>query len=280
MNYEIAELTREEQALINEVISAEFGLYFPDGKRQILASRLEPRLRELRLKRFLDYYLRLQYSLSTEREHLVRLLTNNETYFFREKSQFEALFGPELENLIATSLIPGQLRFLSAGCSSGEEPHTLNVYLKENRFRLARTRVVVDAFDLDTDRLTMARRGEYHLRSLRALEEDRYSRYFRTEDSKVFQLRDLYREGVRFRDGNILDPNSFVGPGYYDVVFCRNVLIYFSEIALRRAIENFARSLRPGGLLFLGHSESIIGMSAQLQTVRLGNCIAYRRVVP
>lgn len=278
MRYDIAELTREEQALINEVISAEFGLYFPEGKAQILASRLEPRLRELRLKRFLDYYLKLQYSLHLEREHLVRLLTNNETYFFREKAQFEALFGPAIAELVAGCIIPGKLRILSSGCSSGEEPHTINIYARENRFQLPKVQVSVDAFDLDEERLAIARSAEYPQRSLRAMEADRIGRYFRTEDEKAFLLKEPYREGVRFRSGNIMDPAAFIGPGYYDVIFCRNVMIYFSEPAVRRAIDNFANALRPGGLLFLGHSESIIGMSPRLKTVRLGNCIAYRRV--
>lgn len=277
MRHEIAPMTREEQALLNEVITREFGLHFPDSKRQILEGRLESRLRALRLKRFLDYYLKLQYDLVTEREQLVRLLTNNETYFFREKAQFEALFGPGADTLKDSLVVAGQLRILSAGCSSGEEPYTLNIYAKQNRFRLGAVETHIDAFDIDGERLHMAATGAYTQRSLRVVDEEAQQRYFRHHGGDHFELKTLFRDGVTFRPGNIIDPATFGPPGGYDVVFCRNVLIYFSEDALRRAIDNFARALRPGGLLFLGHSESIIGMTPKLETLRLGNCITYRR---
>jgi chemotaxis protein methyltransferase CheR len=270
-------MTREEQALLNEVITREFGLFFPDTKRQILEGRLAPRLRTLRLKRFTDYYLKLQYDLKAERHELVRLLTNNETYFFREKAQFEALFGPGADELRGTSARPTQMRILSAGCSSGEEPYTLNIYAKQNRFHLGTMEASIDAFDIDPERLALASEGHYTYRSLRVMDEEGKQRYFRQHSEDRFELKTLFRSGVTFRPGNIVDPSTFANPGGYDVVFCRNVLIYFSEAALHRAINNFAQALRPGGLLFLGHSESIIGMTPKFETLRLGNCITYRR---
>ena len=270
-------LNREEHALFNEILVREFGLHFPESKRQILQTRLEPRLRELRLRRFLDYYLKLQYDLSGERDALIRRVTNNETYFFREKAQFEALFGAGLEMLRETATEPNRLRLLSAGCSSGEEPYTLGIYALENRFLLGSMAVEVDAFDLDRECLDTARQGIYGRRSLRATEPEKARRYFREVGPGQVSIKPPFRAGVRFRPGNIIDPFAFGGTGKYDAIFCRNVLIYFSESALHRAIENFARGLRPGGLLFLGHSESIIGLSPLLETVRLDACIAYRR---
>jgi chemotaxis protein methyltransferase CheR len=270
-------MTREELALLNEIITREFGLFFPESKRQILEGRLDSRLRFLRMKRFFDYYLKLQYDLPSERDSLVRLLTNNETYFFREKAQFEALFGPGADSLKDSLLVKGELRILSAGCSSGEEPYTLNIYAKQNRFRLGSVQARIDAFDIDPERLEMARSAAYTQRSLRVVDDEVKARYFRQHGKDHFELKSLFRDGVTFRPGNIVDPGTFGSPGSYDVVFCRNVLIYFSEGALRRAIDNFAQALRPGGLLFLGHSESIIGMTPKLETVRLGNCITYKR---
>ena len=276
---EIASLTREEHALFNELLSREFGLYFPESKRQILQTRLEPRLRELRLRRFFDYYLRLQMNLKAELDCLVRRVTNHETYFFREKTQFDALFGGGLAQLVPGAVLPGRLRLLSAGCSTGEEPYSLNLYAFENRFHLRGAQVVVEALDLDGSCLDLAREGVYAARSLRATSDERAQRYFRKTKEGRFRLKALFQEGVTFRVGNIVDCASFAGLRY-DAIFCRNVLIYFSERALRRAIENFARALRPGGLLFLGHSESIIGMCQQLETIRLDHCIAYRKVGP
>jgi chemotaxis protein methyltransferase CheR len=274
----LPQLTKEEQELLNEVISEQFGLWFPEHKHSILAARLAPRLRALHLKRFLDYYLHLQCDLNGEREHLARIVTNNETYFFRETRQFDALFGSTLQELLQTSFVPKTLRCLSAGCSSGEEPYTLNVYAHENRHKLAGAGVEIHAFDIDRDRLELAHRAEYGPSSLRALTDDRAHCYFSQPEAGRFLLRPTYQRGVRFAEGNIIQRRSFQQSLPYDVVFCRNVLIYFSEAALHQAIDNFAAVLRPGGLLFLGHAESIIGVSRFFETVRLETCIAYRRV--
>jgi chemotaxis methyl-accepting protein methylase len=134
----------------------------------------------------------------------------------------------------------------------------------------------IDAVDLDSERLEQARLAMYRPGSLRTLDEAQINRLFVCHDDENFELKSPFRTGVHFAPGNILDPSTFaVQP--YDAVFCRNVLIYFTEGALKRAIDNFARVVRRGGLLFLGHSESIIGLTKKFQAERLGNCIAYRR---
>ena len=126
----------------------------------------------------------------------------------------------------------------------------------------------------------MARAAEYGPNSLRALTEEQIAGYFRLEPSGRYRLRLPYREGVEIAHGNLLDPRSYRCPPLYDAIFCRNVLIYFSEAALHRAIDSFAQALAPGGLLFLGHSESIIGLSPHFTTVRFRRCLGYRRVGP
>ena len=222
----IAPLTPEELALFNEFLSSRFGLVFPEHKREILASRLAPRLRVHHVHRYIDYYLLLQYDLERELDPLTRAVTNNESYFFREKAQLESLQGERVAELLAGGT-PGELRILSAGCSSGEEPYSINAQVRGSALGLL-----------------------------------------------------AYRRGVRFASGNIIDPRICAGAVRYDVIFCRNVLIYFSELALKTAIDNFTRLLRLGGLLFLGHSESIIGLTPAFQVERLDQCIAYRRVEP
>src|SRR5690606_29636075 len=117
----------------------------------------------------------------------------------------------------------------------------------------------IRAFDLDNARLEAARHGVYGASALRAVAPEVRGTYFRELGSGRFELRAPLRQGVQLSHGNILDPGCFEPAGSFDALFCRNVLIYFSERAFRRAIANFARALRPGGLLFLGHSESIIG---------------------
>ena len=268
-------MTAEEHRLLDEFVSDLFGLHFPDRKRDILASRLEPRLQALHLHRFTDYYLMLQYDAQEEIQHLAELISNNETYFFRETRQFEALFDEGVD-LLKASTNGNALRFLCAGCSSGEEPYTLSIYASNHGVKLLGRDVSVAGFDIDHSRLDAARTASYNKRSLRAASEDQIRDYF-SRNADQYELLPRYRKPVRFSHGNILDLATYPSIGY-DAVFCRNVLIYFSESALHRAIENFAAVLRPGGLLFLGHSESIIGLSSSFETVRLNRCIAYKRV--
>ncbi len=272
-----ASLTLEELALFNELFSSNFGLYFPEHKLEILESRLLPRLRANGVHRFIDYYLLLQYDLARELDPLTRAITNNESYFFRETAQFEALNGDKLDELCQSGPRPGKLRLLSAGCSSGEEPYTLNIFTRGFPVALRPGVLEIDGIDIDSERLGMARRALYRPTSLRALTAEQTTRYFARRGAEGFELRPAYRRGVRFLRGNILGGGSSSTFDSYDIVFCRNVLIYFSEPALKAAIENFARIVRPGGMLFLGHSESIIGLTTAFQAERFGPCIAYRR---
>ncbi|MEM9593477.1 MAG: protein-glutamate O-methyltransferase CheR [Acidobacteriota bacterium] len=268
----------EELALFNELFSSKFGLHFPEHKREILESRLLPRLRANHLQRFSDYYLLLQYDFQQELDPLTRAITNNESYFFRETSQFDSLKGDVIKELIQGGRT-GSLNVLSAGCSSGEEPYTLNIYLRA-LYPVADPRTLrIDGVDLDSERLAQAASARYRPGSLRALDDEQTRRYFDSVGEDSYELRTAYREGVHFRGGNILEPVTLRRGLPYDAVFCRNVLIYFSEPALKTAIDHFSQIVRPGGLLYLGHSESIIGLSDAFQAERLGQCIAYRRKV-
>ncbi len=270
----VAAMTQEEYLLLNELISGRFGISFPEARRQLLESRLRPRLEALRLRRFWDYYLHLQCDFNGERYRLAELVTNNETYFFREPQQLEALFGEAL----GLAVRGGALRILSAGCSSGEEPYTLGILARANFHRLLGTSVQIEAIDIDPSRLAMAEAAEYGRTALRTLEPDAIERYFAAAAPGRWLLKPLYRSGVRFAWGNLLDLSTLAAPAAgYDAIFCRNVFIYFSESALRQAVRNFAALLRPGGLLFLGASESIIGLSECFETLRLGRTLVYQR---
>jgi len=270
----LVQMEDEAYHLLNEFVEQRLGLHFPEHRRPILESRLQPRLRALNLESFLDYYLLLQASGNGELGQLARAVTNNETYLFRETGQFDALFDRALPELRSHSVIGDSLRVLSAGCSSGEEAFTISFYAKDRAPLLS---IQIDAFDLDENRLEIARSGSCRRRSLREMSPAQVDRYLVAEGEELFTIRPRYRAGVTFRFGNLMDPRSFTPQAPYDVVFCRNVLIYFSDRTMRSAIQNLANVLRPGGLLFLGHSESIIGMFSNLETTRLCDVIAYRK---
>jgi len=272
-------MTQEEFQLFNEILDSHFGLCFPESKKEILGSRLKPRLDTLKMRHYMDYYFTLQYNSngSEEISHLARLVTNNESYFFRETHQFEALFNHALDDIKKTCALPGAIRILCAGCSTGEEAYTLNIYAKENLYQMWGYAVEISAFDIDTDALQTAKEAAYGSNSFRFTDSEKLDRYFKKQNESKHSVKENFRTGINFDQGNILKLETYKKLIPYDALFCRNVLIYFSEVSLHKAIDNFAQCLRPGGLLFLGHSESIIGISDKFESIRLGNCIVYRR---
>jgi chemotaxis protein methyltransferase CheR len=270
-------MNAEEFSLLNEYLSAHFGLNFPDHKKEILEFGLRPRLEALGLRTFMEYYILLQYSSGGEKDQLARAVTNNETYFFRETLQLEALFTEGIDALKRDVATEGILSVLCAGCSSGEEAYTISIFAKENQFRMWGMDVRIYAFDLDNTRLEVARNGLYGASSFRMVDDDKMERYFTKPRDGMRQVKGGYKSDIIFGWGNILDLYSYYKGVPFDIIFCRNVLIYFSEASLHRAVENFAKCLRPGGILFLGHSESIIGLTDLFEPFRLGPCIVYRR---
>jgi len=272
------QLTDEEFLLLGELIADQLGISFPEHKRELLATRLRPRLQALRLRRYYDYYLQLAGDLDGERERLAELVTNHETYFFRELEQIDALFDLALADLRAAPATPGMVRLLSAGCASGEEAYTLGLCARRHFAGLAGSTLTIDAFDVDATRVAMARQALYGPGAFRATPGEVRARYFTPRDGDRWELKPAYRTGLRFYQGNIVALDTFAPAVPYDAVFCRNVLIYFSEPALHRAADHFAEVLRPGGLLLLGACESLIGLSSRFETVRLGSSIAYRRI--
>jgi chemotaxis protein methyltransferase CheR len=269
-------MTDAEHRLLNEFVSNLYGISFLNERRRLLESRLRPRLQALDMNRFMDYYLLLQYDLADEVTTFTQLITNNESYFFRETRQFDALLKEAWPELTPGVTNGSPIRVLCAGCSSGEEPYTLRIFSKLHPL-IPQLPIRIDGFDIDSDRLVAARKAEYTQTSLRATTEPQIRQFFSRAGSDHYLLNRSLLEETTFSLGNILDLETFPAPGNYDVLFCRNVLIYFSERALHRAIDNFASALRPGGLLFLGHAESIIGLSDAFETVRFERCIAYRR---
>ena len=261
-------MTEEAYLLLNELIGEWYGIDFPEPRREILEARLRTRLAALRLPSFWDYYLHLRADTNGERRRLAELVTNNETFFFREVRQLESFLTEAVPGLCPG---PEPLRVLCAGCSSGEEPYSLRMLAEA-------TPLVIDAFDIDAGRIAAACTAEYGPAAMRQVSPEQLERFFQPCGPGQWSLHPAWRQDIRFAWGNLMDAATFPAGHPYDAVFCRNVLIYFSPAALRRAVANVAAVLRPGGLLFLGAAESIIGLSASFETVRLSTTIAYRRV--
>ena len=268
-----------EWKLLSDLIEREFGLLF-DGVRQgILISRLATRLISLHLHSYGDYYRYVNsHPQRLEELHLVACtITNNESYFFREAHQFEILTKHVIPSILPR-LHGDPIRILSAGCSSGEEPYSISILLQNAGFELRGYRWEIDACDINRTRLATAEVGIYDPYSLRTCDEEAKTRYFDlNEKTKKFALREPHKKWVRFTERNLAVENPDWPQGLYHAIFCRNVLIYFSERAFHNAISLFAKGIVPNGYLFLGHSESLIRRRSDFEPVTLDGSVIYQK---
>ena len=275
-----AELSEEEFRLLRDFVHEQFGIFYDDTQRSSLRSRLAGRLTLLGLLSFEDYYRHLRFApeRAVELGHMVSHLTNNETYFFREQAQLQVLADRVLGSLKERKSKSGErsLRLLSAGCSTGEEALTLAMIVYESAQFFWNWDVKVFGMDLDPEALDKANRGLYHQNSLRTVTPEKLERYF-LRDGKAVRVKDTIRRLVNLRQGNLLEAESYRGLFPLDVIFCRNVLIYFSDGAIRRAVRQFHDALAPGGYLFLGHAESLARITNAFTPIRFQGALVYQK---
>jgi chemotaxis protein methyltransferase CheR len=242
------------------LIVERIGLQFDDTRLGFLGEVLQRRL--LRFDRSSNAYLDdlEQRPSISEISALGRELTVCETYFFRNGEQFQALAEIALPERMRMSKTPGELRVLSAGCASGEEAYSIAIVARETIADPA-WNVTVRAVDINPAALAKAAAASYSSWALRDTPLDRQRKWFRAEGREM-RLEETVRRAVRFEAGNLVgdDPALWPAAGY-DVIFCRNVLMYFAPEQMRLAIERIAHSLAPGGFLFLGHVETLRGVS-------------------
>lgn len=273
-------LRPEEFRLLREFIAEEFGLLIDEGRASFLQSRLLSRLQELRLDSFSDYYAYLRFSPrgGSEHQQLISVITNNETYFFREDAQLQVLAGHILPELKGKKQRSGEkrIRIYSAGCSSGEEVYTIAMLLLESGHFLWDWDIMVTGIDIDPLMIERAREGIYSGRAFQATPDRYLERYF-AKTGDCFTIKNSLRRITRFVEGNLLRLDPFQESDPADIIFCRNVFIYFSEDTTRRIVESFAGLLEPDGLLFLGHSESLSRLTSRYQPIRHPGAIIYRK---
>jgi chemotaxis protein methyltransferase CheR len=242
----------EHFRLISERVYRFSGIRLPEGKREMVYARLARRLRSLGIASFDDYLTFLELE-PAEWEHCTNALTTNVTAFYREEHHFSIL----AQHARATARDGEAFRVWSAGCSTGEEPYTIAMCLTE---ALEGRAFEVVATDLDTQVIATAREGIYPLQSVAKLPEERQKRFFLRGAGRYegrARVRPEVAARVDFQRVNLMDGEWPVAPGL-DAIFCRNVMIYFDKPTQRKLVERYAGLLRPGGLFFAGHAESLL----------------------
>jgi chemotaxis protein methyltransferase CheR len=272
----------EEFQHFQEYFYSRTGIVFGNAKRYFVDRRLIDRMAATGSASLRTYMSHLKYHAggAAELQHLINAMTVNETYFYREEYQFQCLVNSILPEIVARRPPHDTrpLRLWSLPCSTGEEPYSIAISLLQNWREVDRYNVEIVASDIDTHVLASARAGVYDDRSVQYLSAAIRSRYFSRPAEGRWRLRDDVRGSVDFVPVNLSDRLDMRRhTEAFDVIFCRNLLIYFDDISRRQAANALFDALRPGGFLCLGHSESMSRISALFIVRKFPDAIVYQK---
>jgi chemotaxis protein methyltransferase CheR len=270
-------LRPDEFRLLRDLVNEHAGLHFDDGSAFLFDRRLGERVAMLDLSGFDEYYKYLRFNVRgrAELEEAIEVLTTNETYFLRQEYQLAAFRDEILPVLAKANADKRRLVVWSAGCSTGEEAYSIAAMIHQSgRFIDWDVRVI--GSDISKKSLASARRGIYRGSAFRSTPPDFKVSYF-VERPDGHHVIDWLRRVCYFGHLNLLDGLKATTLGRVDVVFCRNVLIYFDPGSRRRVIDNLYERLSPGGYLLLGHSESLLNLSTAFELVHLSADLVYKK---
>ncbi len=275
---DIVELPEDVFRLLRDYVRDYCGIYFDDNSKYLLERRLSRRVRLHQFKSFKEYYHFLTYDRRKEEEmvEVIDTLTTNETYFFREDAQLKAFSDEIVPEFARAKKGDRSLRIWSAGCSTGEEPYTIAMLLMEKGY-VSDWDVEIIGSDINQKVLTSARRGIYKKGSFRATDERLLKKYFKEDAQSSFKISDEVKRYVSFSYLNLFDPYKLSFLKDFDIILCRNVIIYFDAGSKKKLINTFYNKLQPGGYLLLGHAESLLNISTAFRLVHLKNDMVYQR---
>jgi chemotaxis protein methyltransferase CheR len=252
------------------------GISYSETKRFYIERRLIDRMERVGTQSF-AVYMNLIRAGGPEAEQVINSFTVNETYFYREEHQLRCLSRALLPEIVAKRQAGDLVRIWCVPCSTGEEPYSVAIWLLENWRLVDAYNIEIVGSDIDTRVLAAALQGNYGERALSRLPAEALEQYFEPVQQGDRQLiRDL-RESVKFTQVNLLDAGNMAVQGRFDVILCRNVLIYFDDASRATASVNLYNALNPGGFICLGHSESMTRISDRFKVRRFEDAIVYQR---
>jgi len=270
-------ISKEDFLKFREFFYRKTGIQFEDSKRYFVDKRLIERIEETGSETFRNYFIMLRFEASGEElQTLTNLMTVNETYFYREEYQFKCLVRSILPELTTHKKDYRPIRIWSMPSSSGEEPYSIAMYLLENWPGINEWDIEIISSDIDTKIISKARRGHYSPRSVQNLSNRLLDKYFKPVGDG-YQICDDLRQAVEFTRVNLIDPADVRGYRDFDIIFCRNLLIYFDDLSRRQAADTFYDALKSGGFLLLGHSESMSRISSLYQVRKFSDSVVYQK---
>ncbi len=266
----IKRLNEEEFQRFAKLIYEESGIFLKDSKITLLSNRLRKRLQALKLDSFSDYYDYIHglKDKTKEIEALIDVVSTNETYFFRNERQFEAMSEFCFPRIMEAKKNTRRLRIWSAGCSTGEEPYTIALCVLENMRLFSGWNVEILATDIAPSVLDFARKGEYSGRRIEKVPPELLKKYFiqDKEYPELFTVKDEVKSLVKFSYLNLF---KSAYPDSLDVVYCRNVMIYFDREHQKKLVAGFYKVLLKTGYLFIGHSETLHSISDDFSYMKI-----------
>jgi chemotaxis protein methyltransferase CheR len=261
-------------ALIQSLINERTGMFFDNGKRDLLIDKLSPLVIERGFSSYLDYYYLLKYDTGShlEWQNVMNALSVQETYFWREIDQIRTLVNTLMPEWQARNN-GSTVRIWSAACATGEEPLTIAMALNEAGW-FERASIEIMASDASSKAIDRAREGVYRDRAFRNLPASLRDRYFEQDGSAWRVKGDMHRR-IKWRLANLMDEDQIAPFASADFIFCRNVFIYFSENAIRRAVRSFGKFIRSPGYLFVGAAESLIRVTTDFNLTEIGDAFVY-----
>jgi chemotaxis protein methyltransferase CheR len=271
-------VTDEEFAKFRDYFYRKTGIMFDQAKKYYVNRRLLERIQKRQCETFQDYFALVRFAIDDEElQCLVNLLTVNETYFYREDYQFQALVSGVLPVIAASKGKQRPIRIWSLPCSSGEEPYSLAIYILEHWPDADHFEIEIIGSDIDSAILAQAVTGKYGERSLQRLSPEIRQKYFIPLKGGEYQICDDLRNSIDFSRINITDPRHMQQYREIDVIFCRNMLIYFDDASRLEAVEAIYDCLTPGGFVCLGHSESMSRISSLFLPKKFADAIIYQK---
>jgi chemotaxis protein methyltransferase CheR len=270
-------VSEEEFSKICDFLYRRTGMLFTETKRYYVQRRIADRMVFLGISSFATYFAYLRSDADGEIEKFINAFTVNETYFYREDHQLRCLSSDLLNERVQAKRAGEALRIWSAPCSTGEEPYSIAMWLLENWPEVDVQDIEIVGSDIDTRCVTAARAGEFGQRALMRLSPELIEKYFVPLGEGSWRVIPDLLQSVQFTAVNLMNPSETRQHGKFDVIFCRNMLIYFDDASRRMAAENLFESLSPGGFICLGHTESMSRISPLFEVRRFADAIVYQR---